>query len=173
VDLKNVLLPLRSNLLEFDQYLVTYTFPTFNRNFNLEGPRLTEIPFPLMVFKILWESVSGLPFLSFYQFSSSLEILLKFICLYKSLMILFLMFVSSSLILSFTHYLFCSRSATSFTSYIVQRLSPFIWLDLCNNCNIACFLRRNNFEHSSSNCFYVTLTHNYLHSLLLTFWYSL
>jgi hypothetical protein len=37
------------------------------------------------------------------------------------------------------------------------RLSPFISLGSCNHCNLACFLRSNNFEHPSSNhgfCFF-------------------
>lgn len=69
--------------------------------------------------------------------------------LYRSLVLLFLLFVSSSLILSFRYSLFVSESSVSFMSYIDHII--FIWLGFCNHCTLACFHLSNNFEDSSWN----------------------
>jgi hypothetical protein len=71
--------------------------------------------------------------------------------LYKSLIFLFLLLVSSSLIFPFRHSLFLFLSILLVSRLKFCRLSPLIWLGFCNHCNLACFRWSINFKHSSSN----------------------
>jgi hypothetical protein len=66
-------------------------------------------------------------------------------------MFLFLLFVASSLILSFRYFLFLFLKCLLASRHSLFRLSPFISLGSWNHCNLACFLWSNNFEHPSFN----------------------
>jgi hypothetical protein len=70
---------------------------------------------------------------------------------YKSLMFLFLLLVSSSLILPFTYSLFLYLNVILVSCLKFCRLSPLICFRFCNHCNLACYCWSINFEHSSSN----------------------
>jgi len=63
---------------------------------------------------------------------------------YESLILLFLLFVSNSLIFYFGYFLFSWKLCCCSNHH-------HFWLGFCNHCNSACFLRCNNFERSSSN----------------------
>jgi hypothetical protein len=71
--------------------------------------------------------------------------------LYRCLMFLFLLFDSSSLILSFRYSLFFFLKCLLASSLTSLRLSSFAWLGSYNHCSLACFLRSANFERFSSN----------------------
>jgi hypothetical protein len=69
----------------------------------------------------------------------------------RSLMFLFLLFDSSSLILSFRYSLFFFLKCLLASCLTSLRLSSFASLGSCNHCSLACFFRSTNSEHSSSN----------------------
>jgi hypothetical protein len=71
--------------------------------------------------------------------------------LYKSLIFLFLLLVSSSLISPFRYSLFLFLNVPLVSLLKFFRLFPLIQLGLWNHCNLACFCWSINFEHSSSN----------------------
>jgi hypothetical protein len=71
--------------------------------------------------------------------------------LYKSVIFLFLLFVSSSLILAFRYSFFLFLKCLLASRLTLFRLCTLLWFGFCNHCILACFLRCKNFEHSSSN----------------------
>jgi len=75
----------------------------------------------------------------------------SFMPLYKSLIFLFLLFVSNSLILSFRYSHFLLLKVLPVSRLTSFRLSPFVWLGFCSCFNLTFFLWSNNFERSSSN----------------------
>jgi hypothetical protein len=76
-------------------------------------------------------------------------------------MFLFLLLVTSSLILPFRCSLFLFLNILLVSCLTFCRLSLLIWFGFCNHCNLAFFRWSANFEHSSTN-----------HSLLcFNFWY--
>jgi hypothetical protein len=66
-------------------------------------------------------------------------------------MFLFLLLVSRSLILPFRYYLFLFLNILLVSLLKFFRLSPLIWFEFCNHCNLVCSRWSINFEHSSSN----------------------
>jgi hypothetical protein len=96
--------------------------------------------------------VSRLPFSSFislilgwYPFLNS------FMPLCKSLIFLFLLLVSSSLILSYRYSLFFFPNILLDLCLKFCRLCPLIWPRFCNHFNLACFCWSINFQQLSSN----------------------
>jgi hypothetical protein len=71
--------------------------------------------------------------------------------LYKSRIISVVLRVSSSLILSFRYSFFLFLKCELASRLTLFRLSPYIWLESCNHCSLACFLWSHSFEHSSSS----------------------
>jgi hypothetical protein len=104
------------------------------------------------LFETLW-ICEHITILIFYDINCRLvyPFLNSFMPLYKSLMFLFLLLVSSSLILSLRYSLFLFLNVQLASRLKFFRLSPLIWLGFCNNCNLACFLWSINFEHPSSD----------------------
>jgi hypothetical protein len=71
--------------------------------------------------------------------------------LYKSLIFLFLLLVSSSLILPFRYSLFLFLNVLLVSLLKFLRSAPLIWLGFYYHYNLACFHWYIIFEHSSSN----------------------
>jgi hypothetical protein len=64
-------------------------------------------------------------------------------------MFLFLLFISSSLILLFRYSFFLFLKCLLVSHLTLFRLSAFISLGSCNHCSLACFLWSNNSDHHS------------------------
>src|SRR5215470_18049717 len=84
--------------------------------------------------QILWESATRSPFSSFTTLVLGWYPLLNsLIPLYKSLIFLFLLFVSSSLILAFRYSFFLFLKCLLASCLTLCRLSPLFWFGSCNH----------------------------------------
>jgi hypothetical protein len=71
--------------------------------------------------------------------------------LYKSLIFLFLLLVSSSLTLSFRYSFFLFLKCLLASRLKLCRSSPSLWFVFCNHWILACLLFPKNSAHSASN----------------------
>jgi hypothetical protein len=84
--------------------------------------------------QILWESATRSPFSSFTTlFLGWYPLLKSLIPLYKSLILFFLLFVSSSLILAFRYSFFLFVKCLLVSHLTLCRLSPLFWFGFCNH----------------------------------------